>query len=297
MSRSVQVDVRLKIREPLHPGLQFARGDLVGRGDARARRLREQADGVVAERRRIFVARPVVVVDRVRHDAPEAILGHVERDGAPEQSGLSPDDGIVIGVDRVGIGRRKEPRPVRSHLVHGQEDLRVPLHVEESGEVPALGQVHHERVAIDVVPCVRVVEAGHRASVERRATLAAVPVDDKPFAVRVERRDQNHDHVLQDGRRRRVVARRECVEQLARRLSGADFRGVDAAANGDDGLVRGDEIRGGVRRNRAGVGELLIDGANAIQVGDVRGRGDDGGSRAVALGRRTNVDDLDTVRP
>ena len=45
----------------------------------------------------------------------------------------------------------------------------MPLGVEEPREVAALGEVHHERVAIDVVAGVLVIQPRHRPAFERRA--------------------------------------------------------------------------------------------------------------------------------
>ena len=212
MSRSVQssarpgigkVDLRPVVGQPLDAAAQLAGATVDRRRDLDARHFGQQADDVVAERRRILVARPVVVVHRVRHDAARAVALQLERHGAAEQCRGPPDERIVVRIDRVDVRRHEEARPVRAHLVHRQEHLRMPLRVEEPRQVAVLRHVHHERVAIEVVAGVLVIQPRHRPALVRRALLLPVPVDDQPMAVGIERRDQDDDDVLQDAEDRR----------------------------------------------------------------------------------------------
>ena len=145
---------------PLRP--QIGGRDRDSRGDVRACDLRQQTHRVVAERRRVFVARPVVVVHRVRRHAGAAVALQLERHRAAEQRRFAPDHRVVVGIDRVRHRRHGHPRTVASHLVHAEKDLRVPLGVEEARQIAALRQVHHERVAVDVVTRVPVIEPRHR---------------------------------------------------------------------------------------------------------------------------------------
>ena len=57
------------------------------------------------------------------------------------------------------------------------------------------------------------------------------------MAVGIEHRNQNQNDVLQDVRRGGVGRRRQPVQQLVGGLSGTDFRGVDAASDGEHGFV------------------------------------------------------------
>ena len=105
----------------------------------------------MAERRRIFVAGPVVIVERVLQDAGAAVFLERQRHGVAEQAGGAPHQRVVIAIDRIEIRRHEVARAARSHLVHRQEHLRMPAPVEELGEAAVLRHVHHERVAVDVV--------------------------------------------------------------------------------------------------------------------------------------------------
>ena len=167
-----------------------------------------------------------------------AIALQLEAHRAAEQRRRAPDQRIVVGIDRVGVGRHEEPRAVALHLVHRQEDLRMPLRVEEPRQVAVLRQVHHERVAVDVVAGVLVIQPRHRRRLRTASPSALVPVDDQAMAVRIERRDQDDDDVLQDVEGRRIGGGGQLVEQLVGRLRRADFGGVDAAADGEHRLLR-----------------------------------------------------------
>ena len=81
------------------------------------------------------------------------------------------------------------------------------------------------------------------------------------------------------------------VEQLVGGLRRADFRRVNAGADGDDRLVRGGQPPRFVGRQRARIGQPLVGGANLSRLLDVVGRADDGGDRAMAFGGRAEIDD------
>ena len=100
----------------------------------------------------------------------------------------------------------------------------MPVRVEKPREVAVLRHVHHERVAIDVVAGVLVIQPRHRAALIRGALLLVVPIDHKTMAVRIERRDQNEDDVVENvsdvGIRRPA---HEVVEEQRRVLRTGDF--------------------------------------------------------------------------
>ncbi len=56
-------------------------------------------------------------------------------------------------------------------------------------------------------------------------------------AVRIERRDQNHDGVAPDGARVVVLVSHKLLGEHHRREDAADFRGVDARRDEDDELA------------------------------------------------------------
>ena len=209
----------------------------------------------MSERRGILVPGPVVVEERVLYDATAAVTLERQRHGVTEQAGGPPDRGVVVGIDRVVVRRHEEAGSPPSHLMHGQEDLRVPAPVEEIGHGAVLSQVQHERVAIDVVAGVAVVEPGHRRVLERRAAGLLEPVDDELVAVRVEGRDQQ-DHGLPQERQRGGIGRRsQLVQQLVRGLGGANLRRVDAHPDGDDCRLRLEEASGLGGRERPRIGQ------------------------------------------
>ena len=75
----------------------------------------------------------------------------------------------------------------------------------------------------------------------------------------------------------------------------ADLGGVDAGADGDDRLVRRRELPRLVGRERARIGQPLVGRPNPLEIPDVLRRADDGGDRAVALGRRPRSTSFDAI--
>ena len=179
--------------------------------------------------------------------------------------------------------------------MHREKNLRMPLAVEKAREVAALCEIHHERVAVDVVSCVLVIRPRQRPALERRPLVLVVPVDHETMPVGVEHRDDDEHHVAQLFEDFGIVRRRKLVEKMVRGLRGADFGGVNAAADGDhDLVVRRDAVRIlGPEGTR--VREPLVVALDLIEVADVLGRRHDGGDRAVVLGRGSEVGDLDTI--
>ena len=175
------------------------------------------------KRRRILEPGPVIVVLRVRDHAGPTIPLKLQRHGVAEQRRRSPDQRVVVQINRIGIGRHEEPRSVLLHLVHGEKYLRVPRRVEQPGEVPIFREVHHERIAVDVMTRVFVVEPRQWPTLEWCPFVSCVPVGDDPIAVRIERRNQNHDDVLKDVERRRIGGRGQHEEELAGRLGRANL--------------------------------------------------------------------------
>ena len=207
------------------------------RGDLHARRLGQETNDVVAERRGVLVSRPVVVEQAVRDDTGMAIALEFEGHRRAEQRGFAPQDRVDVRIDRIGDRRRDESGSVGLQLMHREKHLRMPLAVEEPRQVAALRHVHHEGIAVDVVAGIFVIGPRHRRALERRVFVLVVPVDDEPVAVRVEHRDDDDHGPAKLVERRVVVRDREGMKQFDRRLGGAYFCRVDAAADDDDDLV------------------------------------------------------------
>ena len=289
-----------KRRRRLVIGKAAAAGELIGRdrdrrGDANARRFGEQRDRVVAERRRVLVAGPVVVVERVLQHAGAPVLLERERHGVAQQAGRAPDQRVVVAIDRIGVGRHEEARPARPHLVHRQEHLRMPAPIEEVRDAAALGQVHHERIAVDVVADVLVVQPGKVGAFELGALPLAIPVHGDRVAVGIERREDDHDRRVQRSRDLGIVGRGEQVQQLGRRLRAANLGGVNAHADRHDHRLLVDDGGGGLIVERPRIGQAKRVGANLIEARDVVGRRDDRGDELAAFGGRTGIDELDAI--
>ncbi len=171
----------------------------------------------------------------------------------------------------------------------------MPLAVEKAREIAALRQVHHERVAVDVVAGVLVVGPRHRTAFDHGPFVLVVPVHDQPVAIGVQHRDDDHDEMLQLGQRRLVGRRGQRVEKLSRRLCRADFRCVNTRADGDDGRLGGRQPPRFVVRDAARIGESLIRRANLFEVADIFRRGDDCCDRAVAVRGGAEINDLDAI--
>ena len=258
-------NLRLVLGQPLLTAAQIESRHVNRRGGPHVGGLRQQTHCVVPERRRVLVPRPVIVVQPVRQDAGVVVVLKLEGHRAAEEGSFAPHEGIVVWIDRIVVGGREEAGSRALHLVHREEHLRMPLGVEEPREVPVLRHVHHERVAIDVVAEVLVIEPRHGTALQRRALLLVVPIDDQPMAVRIERRDQDEDDVLQNVERVGIAGRRERIQQLVGGLRGPHFRRMDAAANGEDRLVRGHDLTRLVGRERSRIRQTLVRRADAFR--------------------------------
>ena len=145
----------------------------------------------------------------------------------------------------------------------------MPFPVEKAREVAALGEVHHERIPIDVVTGVLVIGPRHRAAFKRGRLVSVVPVHDEPVAVGIEHRDDDDDEVVEVMKRGFVRSRRQRVEKFHGGLGRADFRRVDARADRDDGLVRRCQPFRVLFRRQSRIGKLLIGRADLVEVADV----------------------------
>ncbi len=81
----------------------------------------------------------------------------------------------------------------------------------------------HVPVAVVVVADVVVVEIGQRSALVVRAEIFAILLGDHGLAVRIERRNEQHDDVIQAAERLGIVGGGELVRPLHGHLAGADF--------------------------------------------------------------------------
>src|SRR5437879_4205150 len=86
------------------------------------------------------------------------------------------------------------------------------------------------------------------------------------------------------------------MKQLDRCLRCAYFCRVDAAADGDDDLVRRGEPAGVGSVERAWIGQTLVVEADLLEVADVLGRRHDGRERSMPVGRGSEVSEPDAIR-
>jgi len=214
------------------------------------------------------VVLPAVAVERRRVASAEAVhpllvVGEAER-----------------VVRRVGRGREEERRHL-AVVVH--EHLRPPA-ADLARHLPRLRLAHGERVAVGIELVVRAPAAdapGLRALLLERPVLGVPlavrvdPGDEALVAVGVVRRVDQHDRVLQERVRERVVARHELVGHLHHGLERRRLVAVDAVVepHRDRQLAR--QLVDLALRDAARVGELLVAGADRVQLRQVLGRGDD----------------------
>ena len=292
-----EVDLRRVLREAARRAAQILRGHVDRAREFRRGHLGEEAHRVTAERRGVLVPWPVVVVHRVRHDARLALALELQGHGAAKQRRLAPDERVLVRVDGIVVGRHEEARAVAAHLVHGEEDLRMPLAREEPRQRAVLSHVQHEGVAVDVVAHVLVVGPRHLPAFERRALHLLVPVGHQLVAVRVQRRHEDDDDPIEQLDGARVIRGGQFVQQIVCRLRGADFAGVDAAPDGDNRLRAAHHaLPFAFVTQLPRVGEQPVAGLQRRQVLDVLRRADDGADDAAALGGGPDIDQFDAGR-
>ena len=205
--------------------------------------------------------------------------------------------GAEVLVDRL---RRWRHVVLRRVAVLVRRDHRVPPQ-HRRDERPDLALRRREDVAVHVEPVV--VEAAADAPrlvvllLERRVLGAADgdrvrPDGEALVPVGVGARVDDDDRVPQRGERRRLLARRELVEQRHRRLEAGDLVAVHRHREPDDGRRAGD---GGVElrlRRAARVGDPVEVRADRVEPRDVlRRRDDEQPHRAPLVGRPDLLDD------
>ena len=236
------------------------------RHQARARRLGEDADGVVVVGRGAEAPVPPGVVERVGGDAAQARGLLVRRDLVADESDLAQQQRGDVRVRRVVEGRDEEARAGLPLLVYVVDDFGEPLLPEEAREGARLREVEHEPVAVVVVAGVGVVNLRRLGALPGLAHRGAIPVGDDLYAVGVGRGDEDEDRVVQNLARVGVLRGRQLVGELRGHLRGDDLRGVNRAGDDDDGLAFADKsLALGVPVDEARVGEAALDVAIFVE--------------------------------
>ena len=191
----------------------------VGAGDLGQNARLAVIDHVLARRR------PQVV--QVIGDDPLLAGGDERRRHRPADPGLPfQQERMDVRVVRVLVRRHEHPCAAGTHLVHVVGDLRLVLAVDVDGK-PGLLLREHEPVAVVVVAGIALVQV-RIDPVEPRA-LGGVPmIDDQDLAVRVLRRHQQHDGVVENLANLRGLLGCEPMGDVDDGLSRADLGRVDA---------------------------------------------------------------------
>ncbi len=130
-----------------------------------------------------------------------------------------------------------------------------------------------ERVPVPVVVVAHVVMVQERRirTLPRLAQRALVPVDHQLAPVRVQRRHQQQDHLVQDLARGLVIPRRQMVSQAHRHLVAPHFVRVDPGGDQDDGPTLLDQARRlHLRVHAPRVRQAPLDLQVVVQPGQVR---------------------------
>jgi len=120
-------------------------------------------------------------------------------------------------------------------------------------------------------------------------------VGDVVEAIGIDNRDLHDDHVVADAAGLFGFVGDELVGEMRRLLDGRHFGGVEAGIDPHDHLAFGGEGAGFLGCGEA-EGEAPADIAVALEFGEVRRRGDEGGKHRAALRAAAELHELDAVR-
>jgi hypothetical protein len=171
----------------------------------------------------------------------------------------------------------------------------MPVAVEEARERAVLRHVQHERIAVDVVAHVAVVEPRHRGALELGPLPALVPIDGQHVPVGIERWEQDQHDLAEHPSRLGVARGRQVVEELVGRLCRTDLRRVDARADGDDDRLGVGELERLLLRDRSRIRQLLVRGLDGVEPYQILRSGDDRADEPIAVGRRAGVNQLHAI--
>ena len=138
------------------------------------------------------------VVRRVDRDPGFSLARKLPRHRGAEGVDAVDQQRIDVRLDRIEIGREKQPRAVRPHLMDVVHDLRMPDDVQRVDGQTRLDLRERVPVAVVIVPRVFVVKLRRVSPFVRRAQCFVVPILDDVHAVRIGRRHQQDDRIAQD---------------------------------------------------------------------------------------------------
>lgn len=173
--------------------------------------------------------------------------------------------------------------------------LGLPVLVEHLGGIDRLDLVQEVRVAVVIVTDVLVVEPGKVRALVLGVHGLVVPVGHHDLTVGVEAGEHEVDDVVQNRQGLAVVARRELISVLGRRLRRGDFRRVQPERLAHHGFSVGDQPLDLGFREAARVCQPLIHLANRLEVPVVLGRRDDDEQIGMTFGGRPEIDDPDPL--
>jgi hypothetical protein len=107
------------------------------------------------------------------------------------------DDERRVDADRLGKRRQPDPGREGTRLMMHVDDLRLPLPPRVL-EHARLDHVEHVGVAVVVVADVLLIQARQPRQLVRRADVLHVPLGDHLLAVRIDRRPQHEDDVVEN---------------------------------------------------------------------------------------------------
>ena len=205
---------------------------------------------------------------------------------------LTPHQRVTIGADRLGIRRDVDTRSVASHVVVVDICLWLPLAEQDFPNILRLHNISLEGVAIVVVADVLVIEPGQIRTFVLGVERLAVPVSDHDLPVRIERRHDQRNHVIEHTLGLFVPAREQIVGQFWRHLAAANLGGVHAHRLTDHHLALGDQRFDLGLAEPAWVGELRADFPEAVELADVFRRGNNCQQERMPHCGGTHVDEL-----
>ena len=205
------------------------------------------------------------IEDDIGRHARFAVRRQRLRHRGAEDVDLLREDRVHIRVVRVDEGRHEVARAVRHHLVQVVDDLRMPDVVDLLDRQAVLGLREHEPVAVVVVAGVGLIDLRRRAPLERRAERLRVPLLDEVPAIRVQRRHEQQDDIIENLPRRRVVLRGEVVREAHRHHRRAHFSRVDGAGDECDRLPLRHAGAQPLGADTARVGQIGLDGAEMVE--------------------------------
>ena len=226
-----------------HAPLDVVPSDLGGldidrRGEIGGGPFAEKADDVVQPARVVAGADPPAGKASGVDDAPEAVLLEVISHVRSAEVDAPPEEGLDIGDRGVHIGRDEHPGGPGAHLMLVDVNLGEPVLVEDPAHGLRFGKVEHEPVPVVVVSRIALIEPGHGRAFVFRTEVFAVPVAFHLLSVRVRRRNEKHDDVLEDFvRGEGGLAGDQVVGQLHRHLGRGDFGRMQVAGDEEDDLA------------------------------------------------------------